>query len=395
MKVLIFSTYFLPVIGGVQTYVKLLAQGFSEWRGCEGERIEVTLATETPGTRADDAEFAYRVVRRPGLRELRELIGGSDVVFVAGPALLPMALCWISAKPFVIEHHGYQAICPNGLLFLQPEKTACPGYFSQRKFLRCFRCRAAEAGTMGAVRSMLLTFPRRWLSNRAAANIAVSDHVRGRVGLERSCTIYHGIEDAAPSATRRDADSLPRRGLEVAYVGRLVAEKGLPLLLQAARKLKDEGVPFHVTLIGDGPQRDELRAMMSKLEVEDRVTLAGEMRGEQLERALRGVSVVVMPSIWEETAGFAAIEHMFRGGAVIAADIGGLGEIVDGAGIKFRPHDWRALADCIRKLAENPAEAAAVGEVARRRALETFTLERMVREHVQALQAAAHSSSRA
>ena len=46
--------------------------------------------------------------------------------------------------------------------------------------------------------------------------------------------------------------------------------------------------------------------------------------------------VVVMPSQWEETAGLAAIEQMMRGGVVIASDIGGLGEVVSEAGLRYK-----------------------------------------------------------
>ena len=56
-----------------------------------------------------------------------------------------------------------------------------------------------------------------------------------------------------------------------------------------------------------------------------------------------------MPSIWEETAGLAAIEQMLRGRLVIASDIGGLGEMVGDAAIKFPAGDAPTLADQMKK----------------------------------------------
>ena len=53
-------------------------------------------------------------------------------------------------------------------------------------------------------------------------------------------------------------------------------------------------------------------------------TITGFLRGHAFVNALQDVNVVVMPSMWEETAGLAAIEQMMRGRLVIAADIGGL-----------------------------------------------------------------------
>ena len=87
-----------------------------------------------------------------------------------------------------------------------------------------------------------------------------------------------------------------------------------------------------------------------------------------------------MPSVWEETAGLAAMEQMMRGGVVLAADIGGLGEVVGDGGVKFRPFDSTDLA---RKMVEltSPELRSSTGKAARERAARLFRLERMVDEH--------------
>jgi glycosyltransferase involved in cell wall biosynthesis len=100
-------------------------------------------------------------------------------------------------------------------------------------------------------------------------------------------------------------------------------------------------------------------------------------------RALRDASVVVMPSTWEETAGLAAIEQMMRGRLVIAADIGGLSEVLGDAGLKFVPGNAVSLADCLRSVIENPALITSYGEKARHRALQLFERSKMLTEHAQ------------
>lgn len=392
MKLVIFSTYFLPVVGGVQTYVNLLAGGLSEWGAAYAgnDHIDVTVVTETPGTKQDDAVFPYRVVRKPSLWALKKLIAESDLVHLAGPSLLPMLLAWLSGKPFTIEQHGYQAICPNGLLFLQPEKSGCPGYFKMRRYKRCIRCRRAEVGAAAGIRSLLLTFPRQWLCNRAAANIAITDHVNKRLGLNHSQTIYYGIKDSSSAVARVDSVDTSGSPLQIAYVGRLVAEKGLPLLLRAVRRLKDDAVCFRLLFIGDGPERLRLRSIAAELQIEDCVTFTGDLRNGDLDRAVQNISMIVMPSVWEETAGLAAIEQMMRGGVVIAADIGGLSEVVGRAGLKFPPHDWEALSVCMRALSANPNQRNALGSAARSRAQKAFSLERMIREHLKLFGEVAH-----
>jgi glycogen(starch) synthase len=384
MKVLIYSEYFLPTVGGVQTSVSLLAKGLSATPASKTSdsvgRPEVIVATRTPANGTDDSKLPFRVVRRPGFWKLLQLIRGADVVHLAGPCFLPLAIAWLIQKPVVIQHHGYQAICPNGMLFLQPSQTVCPGHFKAKQYGKCLRCRSQEVGWLGGVRSVLLTFPRRWLCERATANVAVSDHVGKRIQLPRSRTIYHGVEDTnGLSAAGPPALVGP---LQLAFVGRLTTEKGLPLLLTASKSLKDEGIPFRLTFIGDGPERGRLEEMVKELSLVDCVKFTGALSYADLDRAIGTIKVVVMPSVCEETAGLSAIEQMMRGRVVIAADIGGLGEIVGNAGLKFDPGDSRALAVCIRQLLNEPSLAASLGMAARARASQLFKLKDMVQNHM-------------
>jgi glycosyltransferase involved in cell wall biosynthesis len=383
MKILIYTESFLPSVGGVQTAVDLLASGLADLDGRETAgnfgRIEVTVATKTPPEAMDDSGRAYRVVRGPCIWQLLRLIREADLVHLAGPCFLPMFLAWLSGTPMVIEHHGYQAICPNGLLFQQPMQTACAGHFMEKNYSACLRCRSAEVGFIGGVRSLLLTFPRRWLCKNAAANIAITNHVRNRILLPHSQTVYHGVDETR-GGTRHDslAGSIV---FEVAYIGRLVAEKGLPVLVESAKSLRDRGVAFHLSFIGDGPERARLRELVSRFELDDFVTFTGDLRDAALREAAGKIAAVVMPSIWEETAGLSAIEQMMRGGVVIASDIGGLGEVVDDAGLKFPPRDSEALASCVRRLIDDPSLLASLGLAAQARATRYFRRGAMIEGH--------------
>jgi glycosyltransferase involved in cell wall biosynthesis len=89
-----------------------------------------------------------------------------------------------------------------------------------------------------------------------------------------------------------------------------------------------------------------------------------------------------MPSVWEETAGLAAIEQMMRGRIVIGSDIGGLGEIVDGAGLKSPAGDAQRLADQMKTVIQGGPQE--LGKTAQHRARSMFSADRMVDEHVSA-----------
>jgi len=370
MKVLLYSHAFAPKIGGVETCVMLLARGLAE-RG-----VEVTVATPTPSNGFDDSSLPFRVVRCPRLCTLWRLLGKADIVHLAGPAFIPLALGLLRGKPVVVEHHGYQAICPNGLLFYEPTKSVCPGHFMRRRYWHCLRCNAASEGWGKSVLRLLSTFPRRWLCFYVAANLPISHHVLRRLQLPRAQVIYHGVPEA-PSMTT--SQPFP---LTFAYLGRLVSEKGLPLLLEATKRLKEEGFRFRLLFVGDGPERKRLEAMVREWSLQEYVTFTGFLQGKRLEEVMVSVSAVIMPSIWEETAGLAAMEHMMRGRPVIAADIGGLGEVVDGAGLKFPPGDAEALTDCLRRILQHPQILVELGQKARQRALQLFRWERMVDEHL-------------
>jgi glycosyltransferase involved in cell wall biosynthesis len=384
-KILIYGEYFLPVVGGVQTSMNLLAKGLTELNtrqekdGGTGQ-IEVVIATRTAANGMDDSIFPYRVVRLPGFWGLIKLIHDADVIHVAGPCLAPMAIALLFGKPFVVEHHGYQTICPNGLLFLEPSRTVCPGYFGQRHYGKCLRCTSETMGPMGAIRSFLLTFPREWFCKKAATNITITNHVANRLGLPRSRTIYYGIEEAKAGNTEDIAP--PSNPLQVAYVGRLVMEKGPAVLLQAAEVLTNLGSKIKLIFIGDGPQRRRLEELTESLHLKEVVRFMGDLRGSDLDCAIANVAVVVMPSLCEETAGLSAIEQMMRGRVVIAADIGGLSEVVGDTGLKFPPGDSQALAACIQKVVADPSLAASLGSAARVRAIRLFRRDGMIQSHV-------------
>jgi glycosyltransferase involved in cell wall biosynthesis len=382
MKLLLYSHSFAPRVGGVETIVLSLARGLAELRTVDNRpRFELTLVTETSAGDFDERSLEFPVVREPSALALKRLIDAADVIHLAGPALLPLFLAWLSRKPVVLEHHGYQSICPNGLLLHQPDGSLCPGHFQAGHYGRCVRCQAAEMSWPKSFAQLLLMFPRNMLARTVACNIAVSRHVAERIALPKSRVVYHGVESAGrPEIT--DAEIVPMHGkLRFAYVGRLVAEKGLPVLLQAAGILRQENQEFELLVIGDGPQRALLEALLERAGIGDRVRFTGQLEGPALAEALGSVHVVVMPSVWEETAGLAAMEHMMRGRPVIASEIGGLRETVGDAGLMCQPGSSEDLARCMREVLHDRALLPALGRKGRERAWSLFLRERMIAEH--------------
>src|ERR1700730_4739684 len=175
MKLLIYSHFFAPHVGGVETIVRSLACGLAGLRKSDGQpEFDVTVVTQTSPGSDNDRALSFRVVRQPNLLHLWQLIRASEVVHMAGPAIVPLLLCKISGKRGVVEHHGFQAICPNGQLFIESSCTPCPGHFMRHRHSVCLRCNRKE-GWLRSIRLWLLTFVRRSLCAGTAANFAPTE----------------------------------------------------------------------------------------------------------------------------------------------------------------------------------------------------------------------------
>ena len=90
-----------------------------------------------------------------------------------------------------------------------------------------------------------------------------------------------------------------------------------------------------------------------------------------------------MPSTWEDVAPLVALEQMMQGRLVIASDVGGLGETVNGFGLKFPPGNVAALRLCMRQVIEDRNLSIEMGNRAQLNAIRNFSEERMVEEHLQ------------
>jgi glycosyltransferase involved in cell wall biosynthesis len=181
--------------------------------------------------------------------------------------------------------------------------------------------------------------------------------------------VHYGIQpDGAPSSHAGDEPRL-------LCVGRLIPIKGHIVLLRAFAEARREVPGLRLDIAGRGPLEPALRALALELGVDDAVNFLGYVA--PIQRAIEGAAIVVVPSMGEGF-GMVALEAMERARPVIAAEIGGLGELVeDGAtGLLVPAGEAEPLARAIVRLAGDLELAARMGEAGRRRALEHFLQER-------------------
>ena len=377
MKLLIYSHFFAPSIGGVETIARSLACGLAELCDASGApEFQITLVTQTPAGNFNDRALPFPVVRQPGLLQLWKLIHRSDIVHVAGPALAPLVLGQIAKRPVVIEHHGFQTICPNGQLVIEPHGTPCPGHFMAQRYSECLRCNATQS-LFASWKLWMLTFVRRLFSAQAAANISPTRWLGDLLELPRVTAIAHGLN--AGQAIPRTA---PYSGTPIiAFMGRLVSAKGVQLVLKAAKIVRDQGRSVELLIIGDGPEHAALKRLAQTLGLAESVSFAGKLYGGQLEAALARVATVVVPSLGGEVFGLIVAENMARGLPVIASDLGAFVEVLDGAGVTFRAGYAVALAQAMIKILDEPGLAASLGAAGRRRVLQSFSFGGMIDAH--------------
>ena len=378
MRVLIYSHAFSPKVGGTETVVMLLAQGLARYSERSSDtRFELTLVTPTPAEGVDDSDLPFRVVRQPTLVALVQLLRRSDIIHLAGPALVPLMVGLLLRKAIVIEHHGFQAVCPNGQLLYNPSQTLCPGHFMAKRYRQCIRCNAAY-GKLQSFKMWLLTFPRRWLCQHVSANVPPTDWLASILQLKRTVTIHHGLAPPKDDQAGHAAPTVPT----FAFVGRLVSSKGARVLLEAAQQLKATGYVFRIRIIGEGPEREPLETLAQGLQIQDCIHFLGYVSNQQLQQSLSDTVALVVPSLAGEVFGLVVVENMLHGRTLIVSDIGSLREVVGDAALAFPAGDFSALAQCMQQVIEMPALAASLGTAARARATQLFSQDSMIERHI-------------
>lgn len=182
----------------------------------------------------------------------------------------------------------------------------------------------------------------------AAMSVPLADDLTAALG-RRPDSVLPMPAAAPPAPTPRPANG------PVLAVGRLVAEKGHRDLIEAVARLRDRGRMLDLTIVGDGPERERLRAQATATGVP--LALPGALAPERLEEHYRQARLVVVPS-HREGFGLVAAEALARHRPVVACAAGGLVEIVDErTGWPVRPHDVDGLASAIAEALDDETEA--------------------------------------
>lgn len=159
-------------------------------------------------------------------------------------------------------------------------------------------------------------------------------------------------------------------------VARLAEEKAHFVLLEALRMLREDGVPFRCTLVGDGPLRSAIETRIGALDLAESVTLAGAQPPEAVETLYREAGVVVLAS-FSEGVPVVLMEALSHHRPVVATQVGGIPElVVHGVrGLLVPPGSPRELADALACVIRDPESARKLGEAGAAFVIREFNLE--------------------
>ncbi len=172
----------------------------------------------------------------------------------------------------------------------------------------------------------------------------------------------------------RNVNSPSQPALVIGYVGRLVEEKGIEVLLQATSRLRG---PWMLQILGNGPNRERLEKMSQWLGIQARVTFDHKMPSTHLPNYLSGLDVLVLPSLtranWREQFGRVLIEAMACDVITLGARSGAIPEVIGDAGLTFAEGNIEELQAHLQRLIDDVVLREDLRRKGRQRVINKYT----------------------
>jgi glycogen synthase len=307
MRILLSSKHFLPTLGGSVNYAVMLAGAFQR------KGAEVIIMTRTPGS--EEPVQGCRVVRLPDIKQRFELAAWADLIF-------QVEASWQDVWPFLLRR--------------------IPWFPT----IHCGKVRSS---------SLIRNFAQFGLSvaYHLGKTIPVGDQVAKDWSI-RNEPIHNPYDDLV----FHEADVETERTIDLLFVGRLEASKGVFVLLEALKRIgpKLNAVP-NCCFVGDGADDMLLRKATADFGPTVKFQHLGRLAPEAVAERMRASKILVFPTTpdWIEASPLTPLEALACGCLIIAADSGGTRENIGPDGILVASGDVASLATAILQLLTEPS----------------------------------------
>ena len=355
MKILIASDLHYPTINGVATFSRNLARGMA----ARGHEVVVIAPSQT-GRRCKEVDDNYVIIRTDSVpfpfyqnfrislypnREVKKIINDFDPDIIHIQMLLGIGQATMRygnklGIPIVSTNHAMPENLMDNLKLLAPVSRPI------NHMIKLY-------GARFHAKSDIITMP-----TQSAIDMFLPD--TDKIGTP-IIPVSNGIDLSRFSPTKASDDvydrfSLPKNAPIVSYVGRLDAEKHLPVLVRAFVDVKKAVPKAHLLIVGHGTEETTLHHLIHSLGIENDVTLTGRVSDDDIVALHKVGTVFCMPSP-AELQSIATLEAMASGKPVVAVDAGALGELCqDGRnGFLTAQDDDTAIAKSLIKLLKDPS----------------------------------------
>lgn len=326
-----------------------------------GSRFDFKIVCLAPGGefRAEVSRLVGEpVLSPPSANRLRRLAWMRETLRLLNPALVHS---W-NLFPMLYLAWGYWHRSWPLVGFLQCIPSQWPGGFVRRRVLRA-----------------LVRMPDALVSNSQAALDEVS-----RLGMKvgPAAVVRNGVQRAFfEGPASEEAQRLAGQDLVLIGLGRLIARKRADWMVRCLAKLRLEGLPVALWLVGDGPERACLEDLARNVGVAEKVVFWGSRNDVP---RLLGAASIMVHCAWAEGLPNAVQEGMAAGLPVVAARTSGVPEIIEDGkqGLLFSIDDFEGFANSVHTLVTNPDLRQQVGLAARLKAEQDFSPESMASQMI-------------
>lgn len=345
IRIVIFSRTFAPAIGGLENMAVGLARELS-LLGCN-----VSVVTDVQCPAEMDVGLGYRVIRTSQAVVRWRAFRSADVVLMMNISLHGVFSTLATGVPVVASHQSCYFV-KGAKNALEKIKRACMHFMTN---VSCSRYTASQFNALSLV-------------------------IPNAIG-----TAFDGVRPVASSVQR-----------DFVFCGRLVSDKGVDISMSALALVLKDYPDASLTIVGDGPERENLEGLSNKLGIADSTRFVGAMRGSALVDELQRHLCLLVPSVWEEPFGIVALEGVACCRTMIVANRGGLPEAAGPCGVIVEPVA-AAFAEAMRDVCAQRETDSLPGEptrVERNKHLARHSMPRIASKYLGVLSDAAKSRSR-